>query len=137
MAISADLRASATLSTHHSRPLRSSFSSSKVEFNGLRPGCVGISDVANKCTGLVIKNSKVRRNFSQTCCALGSDKLASKAFSQEAESFLLNTINMLFLERLNLAWKIMFPSPSPATRRSSNANIAKQRLQGRRKYIFI
>ncbi|CAM8939908.1 unnamed protein product [Rhodiola kirilowii] len=127
MAIAADLRVSATLSTHHSRPLRSSFSSSKVEFNGLRPGCVGISDVANKCTGLVIENSKVRRNFSQTCCALGNDKLASKAFSQEAESFLLNTINMSFLERLNLAWKIMFPSP--ATRRSSNANIAKQRLK--------
>ncbi|KAG8366408.1 hypothetical protein BUALT_Bualt17G0076600 [Buddleja alternifolia] len=47
--------------------------------------------------------------------------------SHEVENFLLNAINMNFFERLNLAWKIIFPSP--ASIRSSNANIAKQRLK--------
>ncbi|KAL0806754.1 hypothetical protein Bca101_099246 [Brassica carinata] len=43
------------------------------------------------------------------------------------ESFLLNTINMSSFDRLNIAWKIIFPSH--ASRRSSNARIAKQRLK--------
>ncbi|XVF03262.1 hypothetical protein REPUB_Repub04eG0246100 [Reevesia pubescens] len=58
---------------------------------------------------------------------MGNYKLSPNAVSQEVESFLLNAINMSFFERLNLAWKIVFPSP--ASRRSSNANIAKQRLK--------
>lgn len=47
--------------------------------------------------------------------------------NQQAEGFLLDAINMSFLERLNLAWKILFPST--IARRSSNARIAKQRLK--------
>uniref|UniRef100_A0A7N1A314 Plastid division regulator MinE n=1 Tax=Kalanchoe fedtschenkoi TaxID=63787 RepID=A0A7N1A314_KALFE len=127
MAISGDLTVSATLCAHSSRPIRSSFLASKVEFTGFQTGGAGSSDVANKWPGLALESSDVRRKSLQTCCALGSNKLSSKAISQEAESFLLNTINMPFLERLNLAWKIMFPSP--AARRSSNAHIAKQRLK--------
>ncbi|CAM8885701.1 unnamed protein product [Rhodiola kirilowii] len=127
MAISGDLRVSATLSTHSFRPLRCLFPPSKVEFSGSQTGGVGLSDMSSKWSGLALESSKMQRISLQTCCALGGDKLASKAISQEAESFLLNTINMSFLERLNLAWKIMFPSPS--ARRSSNANIAKQRLK--------
>ncbi|MFS8031784.1 putative Cell division topological specificity factor MinE [Helianthus anomalus] len=42
-------------------------------------------------------------------------------------SFLFNAINMSFLKRVTLAWKILFPSPS--TIQNSNANIAKQRLK--------
>lgn len=57
----------------------------------------------------------------------GGYKLSSSSISQEVESFLLNAINMSFFERLNLAWKIVFPSPTSV--RKSNANIAKQRLQ--------
>lgn len=53
--------------------------------------------------------------------------LSSSSISQEAESFLLNAINMNFFERLNLAWRIIFPSPTSV--RKSNANIAKQRLK--------
>lgn len=34
---------------------------------------------------------------------------------------------MNFFERLNLAWKVLFPSPS--IKRNSNAKIAKQRLK--------
>ncbi|XP_057947995.1 cell division topological specificity factor homolog, chloroplastic isoform X2 [Malania oleifera] len=58
---------------------------------------------------------------------MGENKLPPRAVSQEAESFLLNAINLNFFERLNLAWKIVFPSA--ASRRSSNASIAKQRLK--------
>ncbi|CAA0828728.1 Cell division topological specificity factor homolog- chloroplastic [Striga hermonthica] len=54
-------------------------------------------------------------------------KLSKNPISQEFESFLFNIINLNFFERLNLAWKIIFPSPS--TKRNSNANIAKQRLK--------
>ncbi|RVW69734.1 Cell division topological specificity factor-like, chloroplastic [Vitis vinifera] len=57
---------------------------------------------------------------------MGDNKLSPRSISQEAESLLLNAINMNFLERLNLAWKIIFP---PQKTRHSNARIAKQRLQ--------
>lgn len=55
------------------------------------------------------------------------DRLSPKPIKQEVEGFLLDAINMNFFERLGLAWKILFP-PTMA-RRSSNANIAKQRLK--------
>ncbi|EOY01801.1 Bacterial MinE 1 [Theobroma cacao] len=58
---------------------------------------------------------------------MGDFKLSPNAVNHEVESFLLNAINMSFFERLNLAWKIVFPSP--AAKRCSNANIAKQRLK--------
>ncbi|KAL5723018.1 hypothetical protein ACHQM5_006464 [Ranunculus cassubicifolius] len=58
---------------------------------------------------------------------LEDDKISSKPISEETEGFLLNAINMTFLERLDLAWKVLFPPP--ATIRSSNARIAKQRLK--------
>lgn len=58
---------------------------------------------------------------------LGDDKISSKPVNEETEGFLLNAINLSFFERLDLAWKILFPPP--ATRRSSNARIAKQRLK--------
>ncbi|KAF5191950.1 cell division topological specificity factor-like protein, partial [Thalictrum thalictroides] len=57
----------------------------------------------------------------------GDNKITSKAVSEERETFLHNAINMSFFERLDLAWKILFPPP--ATRSNSNANIAKQRLK--------
>lgn len=58
---------------------------------------------------------------------LGDYKLSQNPFGQEVEEFLLNAINLNFFERLNLAWKIIFPSPM--SQRKSNANIAKQRLK--------
>ena len=50
-----------------------------------------------------------------------------EAMTQDTEGFLLKMASMSFFERLSLAWKILFPSPT--TRRNSNANIAKQRLK--------
>lgn len=48
-----------------------------------------------------------------------------KSLSQE--SFILSSINMNFLERLILAWRIIFPSST--SKLKSNATIAKQRLK--------
>ncbi|XP_062204434.1 cell division topological specificity factor homolog, chloroplastic-like [Phragmites australis] len=56
--------------------------------------------------------------------------LSRKDFSpitQDVESFLHNVVNMGFLDRLKLAWKIIFPAPT--IKENSNANIAKQRLK--------
>lgn len=58
---------------------------------------------------------------------LEGSKFSSKSVSQEVENFILDAVNMSFFERLNLAWKIIFPSA--VSKRSSNARIAKQRLK--------
>ena len=76
---------------------------------------------------MTINSRNIRGQTKRLAGIMGDYKLSSNAVSQEVESFLLNAINMSFFERLNLAWKIVFPSP--ASRRSSNANIAKQRLK--------
>lgn len=69
-----------------------------------------------------------RRNIRQHSKRLAGDfKLSSESSSRDADSFILNAINMSFFDRLNLAWKILFPTP--ALKRSSNASIAKQRLK--------
>lgn len=58
---------------------------------------------------------------------LGGSNFSSKSVNQEAENFLLDAVNMSFFERLNLAWKIVFPSA--VSKKSSVARIAKQRLK--------
>jgi len=70
-------------------------------------------------------DTKCYRN--QSFGITGHNELITESVRQEAEGFLLNAMNMSFFERLNLAWKILFPSF--ATRSKSNANIAKQRLK--------
>ncbi|XP_031262429.1 cell division topological specificity factor homolog, chloroplastic-like [Pistacia vera] len=126
MAISGDLRVAATLASYHQHPLRSSLPSSKVDFTGFLNGGSSVSEISPKWNGIVLRNRSMcqSKRFSGTS---GDYKLSSGSINQEIESFLLDAINMSFFERLNLAWKIVFPSPM--TRRSSNARIAKQRLK--------
>lgn len=76
---------------------------------------------------MVLDSDSMRCNAKQPCGITGDYKLSPDSISPETESFLLNVISMSFFERLNLAWKIMFPTPT--SRRSSNANVAKQRLK--------
>lgn len=127
MAISGDLRVSAILGSYHAHPLRTSFSTSKVDFTGFLNGGSSISEIRPKWPHMVLEGHKMRGRSQRTFGIMGDNKLSSNSISQEAESFFLNAINMTFFERLNLAWKIVFPSPT--SRRSSNARIAKQRLQ--------
>ncbi|XP_059655770.1 cell division topological specificity factor homolog, chloroplastic [Cornus florida] len=128
MAISGDFRVSATLGTHPTNPLRSSLPPSKVDFGGFLKGGSNVSEIAPKWSRIVLNcHSSVRCYYKQPHGITEEYKLSTSSISPEAESFLLNAINMSFFERLNLAWKIMFPSPT--SRRKSNARIAKQRLK--------
>ncbi|KAA0038911.1 cell division topological specificity factor-like protein [Cucumis melo var. makuwa] len=98
-----------------------------VEFSGFSCGGSSSHEVALKWRNTAI-DRRNRRGISQlTTGSSESFELSSKTSSQEAETFLLNAINMNFFERLNLAWRILFPSP--ASKRNSNALIAKQRLK--------
>ncbi|KAG6651114.1 hypothetical protein I3843_06G083600 [Carya illinoinensis] len=127
MVISGDLSVSATLGSYPMHPLRTSLRPSKVEFSGFLNRGSSICEVVPKWPSMVLDNRNMRGHPKEISGVTGDYKLSPKSISQESESFLLDAINMSFLERLNLAWKIMFPSP--ASRKSSNARIAKQRLK--------
>ncbi|CAA7019489.1 unnamed protein product [Microthlaspi erraticum] len=128
MALSGSLRISASLvAPYHHHPNRLSLPSSKVDFTGF------ISNGANsvetqKCPGVSISSENKRGQVKVFARDNGGDyELSPSPAEQEIESFLLNAINMSFFDRLNIAWKVIFPSH--ASRRSSNARIAKQRLK--------
>ncbi|KAJ6726677.1 CELL DIVISION TOPOLOGICAL SPECIFICITY FACTOR-like protein CHLOROPLASTIC [Salix purpurea] len=130
MAISGDLRVSATLASYSKHPpLLCSLppSNSKVEFLGFLNGGCGTSQNMLKWPGGIFNGHKIHGHFKRSAGIADDYQLSSTAINQEAESLLLSAINMSFLERLNLAWRIIFPSP--AQRKSSNARIAKQRLK--------
>ncbi|CAN6675867.1 unnamed protein product [Malus baccata var. baccata] len=124
MAIFGDLRVTATLTSHSTHSLRTLLPNSKVDFASFPNGGSCVSEIMPKWPSM----SFDRRNIRQHSRRLAGDfQLSSNSSSQDSEGFLLNAINMSFFDRLNLAWKILFPSPT--SRRSSNANIAKQRLK--------
>ncbi|XP_061369694.1 cell division topological specificity factor homolog, chloroplastic [Gastrolobium bilobum] len=132
MAISGDLSVSATLRLHrahsHSHPFRTcSFPSPKVDLQCFLNGASSISEFSPKCPSLTILRCNTRGYGKLVSGVLGDPKFSAKSVSQEAENFLLDAVNMSFFERLNLAWKIIFPSA--VSRNSSNARIAKQRLK--------
>ncbi|XP_065860522.1 cell division topological specificity factor homolog, chloroplastic [Euphorbia lathyris] len=129
MAISGDLRVSATFVSYHKHALRSSLplSSSKVELNGFPSGGSGTYPKNHKWPGIMLDRCKTHDHTRRFSGITGDYNLSATSVSEEAENFLLHAINMSLFERLNLAWKIIFPSP--ARRRSSNARIAKQRLK--------
>lgn len=91
-------------------------------------GASSAIEVMPRCSSRTVLDSHNTRCHSRRPLGVFGDyELSQNPFSQEVENFLLNAINMNFFERLNLAWKIIFPSP--ISRRKSNANIAKQRLK--------
>ncbi|KAG5059511.1 hypothetical protein JHK87_000540 [Glycine soja] len=130
MAISGDLRVSATLPLYrsHSPPLRtSSLPSPKVDFHRFLKGACSISEFTPKCPCLTIVQCNKRGYCKPVSAVFGGPKFTSDSVSKEAENFLLDAVKMNFFERLNLAWKIIFPSAT--SRKTSNARIAKQRLK--------
>ncbi|XP_043704216.1 cell division topological specificity factor homolog, chloroplastic isoform X1 [Telopea speciosissima] len=127
MAISGDLRFNMTLASYPANPLRRSVAPSKVGFSGFLTGGSGISEVTPKWPHIELEGRNIRCHYNRPSGIGGETKLPAKTLNQEAEGFLLNAIHMSFFERLNLAWKILFPSP--VSKRNSNANIAKQRLK--------
>lgn len=90
-------------------------------------GVVSVSGIMPRKTRPISDNLKVRCQSNLTFRVNQGDKMSIQSISQDAENLLLNAINMNFFERLSLAWKIIFPSQQ--MKKSSNANIAKQRLK--------
>ncbi|PQP97636.1 cell division topological specificity factor homolog chloroplastic [Prunus yedoensis var. nudiflora] len=127
MAISGELGISAILGScpfkHHS--LGSSLKPSKVTLKGFNGG--GSSRMMIQTSFLNLEGYKSKCHCSQPFGIAENSEHFPGPLRHETEGFLLHATNMSFFERLNLAWKIVFPSPS--TRRNSNAKIAKQRLQ--------
>ncbi|XP_006664570.1 cell division topological specificity factor homolog, chloroplastic [Oryza brachyantha] len=73
---------------------------------------------------LCIEHQSLSKSSTQTFALSRND---FSPITQDVEGFLHNIVNMGFLDRLKLAWKIIFPAPS--IKENSNANIAKQRLK--------
>ncbi|KAI3698983.1 hypothetical protein L2E82_42936 [Cichorium intybus] len=117
MAIGGDLRLYAALRPSPTNLFRTNSSPpSKVNFRNFVKG--GSTSLARAQSTIRHSNGTISDyEMSTTTSTIGHDN----------QSFLFNAINMSFLERLSLAWKIIFPSPSMI--RNSNANIAKQRLK--------
>jgi len=92
----------------------------QLEHSGFLNGGLNVSDIKPKNLSSMTKRLSV-----QSWSNLGFG--VTESISQDAEAFLLNAVDMNIYERLNLAWKVIFPSRR--IRRSSNAMIAKQRLK--------
>ncbi|KAI5678956.1 hypothetical protein M9H77_09906 [Catharanthus roseus] len=121
MAISGDLRVSAAIGPSPTNPLiRCSFPPSKVDFGFFRNGGSGVSEAMPKWSRAVVDGNNLRCHSKRPLRIFGE-------YSQDLDLFLHNAIKMNFFERLSLAWKIIFPSPTE--QQNSNANIAKQRLK--------
>ncbi|KAE8657414.1 Cell division topological specificity factor-like protein [Hibiscus syriacus] len=127
MAVSGNLRVDATLASYHQHPFRSYVPSSKVDSVCSMNGGSRYLEITPKWKGLAINSRSIGGQTKRSAGIMGDLKLSPNAVREDVESFLLHAVNMSFFERLNLARKIVFPSP--ATRRSSNANIGKQRLK--------
>eukprot|EP00262_Sarcandra_glabra_P007609 TRINITY_DN20497_c0_g1_i1.p1 TRINITY_DN20497_c0_g1~~TRINITY_DN20497_c0_g1_i1.p1 ORF type:complete len:231 (+),score=27.95 TRINITY_DN20497_c0_g1_i1:137-829(+) len=126
MAFSADFRVSAALVPYRAHPFQPSIAPSKVGFSGLFTRGSDILETKPKWPCIGSEGHKTRQHLPM-CFGITREKLSPKTISREAEGFLLDAINMSFLERLSLAWKMLFPPTF--VRRSSNAKIAKQRLK--------
>ncbi|MBA0711319.1 hypothetical protein Golax_010515 [Gossypium laxum] len=118
MAISGNLSVAATLASYHHNPSPSSTLSSKVDFTCFMNGRSSFSGITLKWTGMTMNGRNIHDQTKGLAGILGGYKISPNTGSQEVESILLNAINMSFFERLNLAWKIVFPSP--ATRKISD-----------------
>ncbi|KAL6013499.1 hypothetical protein ACLOJK_003997 [Asimina triloba] len=99
----------------------------QVTFSGFVTGQSTGLEMASKYSHVEVE-TRYNRRHAHRCLGILGDKLPSpKMVTREVEGFLLDAINMSFFERLNLAWKILFPSAT--AQRNSNARIAKQRLK--------
>ncbi|CAL5188649.1 unnamed protein product [Lathyrus oleraceus] len=129
MAICGDLRVTSSLPLYRSHTLlpTTSFLPQKVDFHCFINGGSSRSEFTPKHSSVATVRSNMRGYYKPIFAVLGGSNFSSKSVSQETENFLLDAVNMSFFERLNLAWKIVFPSAM--SKRSSVARIAKQRLK--------
>ncbi|CAI9297001.1 unnamed protein product [Lactuca saligna] len=127
MAISGDFRVSAALGPSPTNPLRISLPPKIDHVNFLNAGPTLSETTTPKWSSSITHTHNTRCNSKRPLTFMNNYEMSTSSFNQDAESFLLNAINMGFFERLSLAWKIVFPSPSMI--KNSNASVAKQRLK--------
>lgn len=131
MAVSGDFRVSAALGPSPNNYFRSSKHShppSKVHLGVFFNGSPTASELVLRGSQAPAIGHSMQCHSRRILGSLGDHKLSTNSMSQEFDSFLFNVTNMGFFKRISLAWKIMFP-PSPSSARSSNRNIAKQRMK--------
>nr|XP_043638549.1 cell division topological specificity factor homolog, chloroplastic [Erigeron canadensis] len=126
MAISGDFRVSAALGPSPTNPIRITSPPKADSVNFLNGGS-SLSRSMPKWSTSIAYMQSTRCHVKRPLGIISDYEMSTRSFNQDAESFLLNAINMNFFERLSLAWKIIFPSPSLI--KNSNANVAKQRLK--------
>ncbi|KAK9060112.1 hypothetical protein SSX86_020816 [Deinandra increscens subsp. villosa] len=126
MAISGDLRVSAALGPSPSNPLRVNLPP-KVEYINFTKSGSSVTESRPKWRSSIARVQTTRCHAKRPLGLISDYEYSTSSLNQDAESFLLNAINLNFFERLSLAWKIIFPSPSMI--KNSNANVAKQRLK--------
>ncbi|KAL8218758.1 hypothetical protein R6Q57_022131 [Mikania cordata] len=124
MAISGYFRVSAALGRSPTKPLRIN-PPHKVDSISFLNG--GSSVDTPKWSASLSLMLSTRCHAKRPLGIISDYEISTSSINQDAESFLLNAINMNFFERLSLAWKIIFPSSSMV--KNSNASVAKQRLK--------
>lgn len=122
MSISSDLMAFGTFASCPNHRLFTRSPLSKVYLGS----SIGSNDLRAmpKWRQMVYPSNAAPKRF--VCLGIRGKNL-STTMQKDAEGFLLDVVNMSFLERLSLVWKILFPTVK--TTRNSNASIAKQRLK--------
>ncbi|KAL6509963.1 hypothetical protein OROMI_034981 [Orobanche minor] len=83
-----------------------------VDYNVFTNGASSIFNELPKCSRPVVSDHTIRCHSKRPLGIFGEYKLSRNPISQEVENFLVNAISLNFFERLNLAWKIIFPSPA-------------------------
>ncbi|XP_076896313.1 cell division topological specificity factor homolog, chloroplastic-like [Bidens hawaiensis] len=129
MAIAGDFRVSAALGPSPSNPLRVNLQP-KVDSISFINGGLSVTEsmpLGSKWPSSITHVQSTRCHAKRPLRLINDYEISTNSINQDAESFLLNAINLNFFERLSLAWKIIFPSPTMI--KNSNASVAKQRLK--------
>ncbi|KAI3729225.1 hypothetical protein L6452_17878 [Arctium lappa] len=128
MAIVGDLRVYAALRPSPTNLRRTNLPPPlKVDFSNFVKNGSSTSETMPKWSTSLARSQSTRCHSNQRLGIISDYETSTSTIGHDHESFLFNAINMSFLERLAMAWKIVFPSPSMI--QNSNANIAKQRLK--------
>ncbi|XP_076889837.1 cell division topological specificity factor homolog, chloroplastic-like [Bidens hawaiensis] len=126
MAIASNLRVSATLASSPITSLRIN-PPPKVDSVSFVTCGSSVSKNTSKRSASISHVPSTRCHVKRPLGIFRDYEFSNTSINQDAESFLLSAINMNFLERLTLARKVVFPSPSMI--KNSNASVAKQRLK--------
>ncbi|KAJ0900243.1 putative Cell division topological specificity factor MinE [Helianthus annuus] len=126
MAIAGDFRVSAALGPSPTTLLRIN-PPPKVDLVSFLNGGLSASENTPKWSVSISHVPSTRCDAKRPLGIISDYEISRSSINRDAESFLLNAINMNFFERLSLAWKIIFPSSKLI--KNSNASVAKQRLK--------